>query len=49
MIDGREHFWMDLVLFGVIVVGLVGFTLDGIARRIEARALAWHGRSVGRF
>jgi len=49
MIDGREHFWMDLVLFGVIVVGIVGFTLNWIASRIEARALAWRGRSVAQF
>ena len=49
MIDGREHFLMDLVLFGVIVVGLVGFSLNWIAGRIEARALAWRGRSVAQF
>lgn len=49
MIDGREHFWMDLVLFGVIVVGLVGFALNWIAGRIEARALAWRGSSVAQF
>ena len=49
MVDGREHFWMDLVLFGVIVVGLVGFALNWIASRIEARALAWRGRSVAQF
>lgn len=49
MIDGREHFWMDLVLFGVIVVGLVGFGLNWIASRVEARALAWRGSSVARF
>lgn len=46
MIDGRENFWMDLVLFGVIVVGLVGFTLNWIASRIEARLLRWRGTSV---
>ena len=49
MIDGREHFWMDLVLFGVIVVGLVGFCLNWIASKIEARALAWRGKSVAQF
>jgi len=49
MVDGREHFWMDLVLFGVIVVGFVGFSLNWIASRIEARALAWRGRSVAQF
>lgn len=49
MIDGREHFWMDLVLFGVIVVGLVGFTLNWVASRLERRVLAWRGRSVAQF
>lgn len=49
LIDGREHFWMDLVLFGVLVVGLVGFALNWIATRIEHRALAWRGRSVAQF
>ncbi len=49
MIDGREHFQMDLVLFGVFVVGLVGFSLNWIASRIETRALAWRGRSVAQF
>ena len=49
MIDGREHFWMDMVLFGVIVVGAVGFGLNWIASRVEARALAWRGRSVAQF
>ncbi|HEY9066714.1 MAG TPA: ABC transporter permease [Burkholderiaceae bacterium] len=49
MIDGREHFWMDLVLFGVIVVGAVGYALNWLASRLEARALAWRGRSVAQF
>lgn len=49
LIDGREHFWMDLVLFGVVVVGLVGFALNWIATRIERRALAWRGRSVASY
>ena len=46
LIDGREHFWMDLVLLGVIVVGLVGFTLNWIASRIERRLLVWRGASA---
>lgn len=49
MIDGRENFWMDMVLFGVFVVGLVGFTLNWIASLIETRALAWRGKSVAQF
>ncbi|MES2188065.1 MAG: ABC transporter permease [Pseudomonadota bacterium] len=49
MIDGREHFWMDLVLFGVIVVGIVGFTLNWLASQLEKRLLSWRGRSVAQF
>lgn len=49
LVDGREHFRMDQVLCGVIVVGLVGFALNLIASRLEARALAWRGRSVARY
>ena len=49
MIDGREHFRMDQVLLGVVVVGAVGFALNWIAGRLEARALAWRGRSVAQF
>jgi len=49
MIDGREHFWMDLVIFGVIVVGLVGFALNWIATQIERRLLAWRGKSVAAY
>ena len=49
MIDGREHFRMDQVLLGVFIVGAVGFTLNWIAGRLEARALAWRGRSVAQF
>lgn len=49
MIDGREHFYMDLVIFGVIVVGLVGYSLNWVATRIESRLLAWRGASVAQF
>lgn len=49
LIDGREHFWMDLVLFGVLVVGAVGFVLNWLAARLEARVLAWRGRSVAQY
>jgi len=49
MIDGRELFLMDLVIFGVLVVGFVGFALNWLAARIERRLLAWRGRSVAQF
>ncbi len=47
--DGREHFWMDQVLLGVIVVGLVGFALNGVATRIEARALKWRHNATANY
>lgn len=49
LIDGREQFKMDLVLFGVIVVGLVGFALNWLASQLEHRLLAWRGRSVAQY
>ncbi|WP_148716139.1 ABC transporter permease [Chitinolyticbacter meiyuanensis] len=49
LVDGREHFWMDQVLLGVIVVGLVGFVLNWSASKVEARLLRWRGRSVAQF
>jgi len=49
MIDGRELFLMDLVIFGVLVVGFVGFALNWLAARLERRLLAWRGHSVAQF
>lgn len=39
--DGREHLWMDMVLLGMVVVGLVGFALNAIAHHLETLALRW--------
>ncbi|SMC29942.1 sulfonate transport system permease protein [Andreprevotia lacus DSM 23236] len=47
--DGREHFWMDYVLLGIVIVGLVGFALNWIASRFEARLLRWRGHSTAQF
>ncbi len=41
MIDGREQLRMELVLLGMVFVGLVGFALDAVASGIEARLLRW--------
>jgi sulfonate transport system permease protein len=40
LIDGSEQFRMDLVLFGIIVVGLTGWALNSLARGIEHRVFA---------
>lgn len=40
LIDGSEQFRMDLVLFGIIVIGITGWALSEIARSVERRVLA---------
>lgn len=44
LIEGSEHFRMDLVLFGMFVIGLIGWAMNASARVLE-RALA---RRLGR-
>jgi sulfonate transport system permease protein len=39
IVEGRERFQMDLVLLGILVLGLVGFGLDWSARLIETRLI----------
>ena len=41
MWSGREQFRMDIVLVGVITVGLVGFLLNEGIRRLEQSLLLW--------
>jgi sulfonate transport system permease protein len=43
LIDGSEHFMMDLVLFGMVVIGLVGWALNVLARRLERRLQRLYG------
>jgi sulfonate transport system permease protein len=41
IIAGRERFQMDLVMLGVVILGLVGFALNHVASLFEARLLRW--------
>ncbi|MGY2047888.1 ABC transporter permease [Methylobacterium sp. JK268] len=41
IIAGRERFQMDLVMLGVVILGLVGFLLNQGAARLEKRLLRW--------
>jgi sulfonate transport system permease protein len=43
LIDGSEHFRMDLVLFGMLVIGVVGWTLNALARALERRLQRRYG------
>jgi sulfonate transport system permease protein len=38
---GRQLFQLDVVLAGVVISGVIGFTLDRGAREIERRATKW--------
>jgi len=37
LVEGSEHFQMDLVIFGMVVIGLVGWLMNALARRLERR------------
>jgi sulfonate transport system permease protein len=41
IIAGRERFEMDLVLLGIVVLGIVGFSLDRLASAFEDRLIPW--------
>lgn len=43
IIAGRERFQMDLVMLGVVLLGVVGFALNHATGVIEARLLRWRG------
>jgi sulfonate transport system permease protein len=41
IIAGRERFQMDLVILGILILGLVGFLINRCASAIEVRLLHW--------
>ena len=48
LIDGSEQFRMDLVLFGVIVVGVTGWALNALARAVERAIFARRSQAAAR-
>ncbi|CAE6768121.1 ABC transporter permease [Paraburkholderia aspalathi] len=48
LIDGSEQFRMDLVLFGVIVVGVTGWALNALARAVERAIFARRSQVAAR-
>jgi len=44
IIKGRSAFNVELIIVGMLAIGLVGTLLNRIAARLEARALRWQGR-----
>jgi len=43
LIEGSEHFRMDLVLFGMVIIGLIGWSLNALARMAERRMQRFYG------
>jgi sulfonate transport system permease protein len=43
LIDGRDNFRMDVVLFGILVIGGLGLLLNLALDRLAARVLRWAG------
>lgn len=41
IIADRERFEIDLVMLGVVILGLVGLMMNAVAERAERPALAW--------
>jgi len=41
IISGRAAFNVELIIFGMLVIGVIGMGLNTIATRLERRALAW--------
>lgn len=46
LIEGSEHFQMDLVIFGMVVIGTVGWLMNASARALERRLARWTGRAT---
>lgn len=44
LIEGSEHFRMDLVLVGMVVIGLVGASLNLVTQHLERRLLQRYSR-----
>lgn len=43
VIRGRASFHVDLIIFGMLLIGLVGMAMNELATRSEARLLHWRG------
>jgi sulfonate transport system permease protein len=44
IIKGRSAFNVELIIVGMLAIGLVGTLLNRVAARLEAHALRWQGR-----
>lgn len=41
LVWGRQMFWLDVMLFAMIVIGVVGYLMDLVLARVEAHFQSW--------
>jgi len=41
LVWGRQMFWMDLVIFAIIIIGVIGFAMDFCLTRAETYLQRW--------
>jgi sulfonate transport system permease protein len=41
LVWGRQMFWLDTMMAAMLIIGIVGFTLDRIMGAVEARLQRW--------
>ena len=44
IMESRNYFKVDWMVFGALIIGLIGFTLGGAIRAVEVRLLHWRPR-----
>jgi len=49
MVNGRQLFQLDIVLVGIVVIGLVGLTMDRALLWLEKRMLRWPRPSLAAY
>jgi sulfonate transport system permease protein len=41
LVWGRQMFWLDTMMAAMLIIGIVGFTLDRIMAAVESRLQRW--------
>lgn len=41
LVEGKDNLWLDQVLVGILLVGVVGLVLNAISNRIEKHLMRW--------
>jgi sulfonate transport system permease protein len=44
--EGQEHFHMEVVIFGTILIGSLGFCFNSLVKLTSRRLMRWHGHGA---